>query len=140
MITPEQSLYQWMQRGLPKSIDCHRIENCAGSGMPDVNMCYEGFEIWVELKVLPLNMILLRPAQYAWGMRRGTAGGSVFIVNAHEDGLLSIWTYPHVTCTPYGKYARIVNTVDEGPFIIDRSMRFLLKFLFPACLFPDVKS
>lgn len=123
----EQQFYQWLRSNI--SGDVARIESVVGSGVPDVNICYNGCEIWVELKVLDPKRVLLRPEQYAWGMRRSNNGGSCFVVCKDiQNPVIHIWQYPHIECLPSGKYARIVTPSHK---IIDQDSRQLMKSLFP---------
>lgn len=56
-----------------------RIENTAGVGVPDVNICYKGREYWIELKVCQPE-ILVRVEQWAWHNRRMANGGKCFLL------------------------------------------------------------
>lgn len=49
-----------------------------GSGIPDTNGCFRGFEFWIEHKATDGYAVRLRSAQYAWGMRRARSEGRVF--------------------------------------------------------------
>lgn len=62
-----------------KQADCCAIENEAGSGIPDLNVCYKGKDFWIEIKYreeLPKRISTpalgkaLRPSQRIWFKRR----------------------------------------------------------------------
>jgi len=71
-------LSQHFQRNLPKW-DWQRVENSAvGRGVPDLNGCFDGVEVWIENKTTEGWKVGLRPEQSAWAARRARAGGRVF--------------------------------------------------------------
>lgn len=67
-----------------------RIETVAGSGIPDLNMCYEGVEVWVETKVVhSKTMVEVRPSQVAWHLQRHMHGGrTFFMIRVFRDIML----------------------------------------------------
>ena len=90
--------------------DVCRVENGVGAGMPDINICLLGMEVWIESKIhLGSRGVLLRKEQYAWGLRRANAGGSVFVVAFDETARYHVWHYPHFQVVPVAgdKYVRI---------------------------------
>lgn len=50
-----------------------------GRGVPDLNGCLRGVELWVECKVTAGWAVTLRPEQIGWLCRRARAGGRVFV-------------------------------------------------------------
>jgi hypothetical protein len=82
----ETRAFNHLKRLHPRA-DWQRIETWAGLGIPDVNGCKNGIEIWCELKQvnLPRNGIIKLPStkksvktQQGWMIRRARAGGRVF--------------------------------------------------------------
>jgi hypothetical protein len=72
-------LSQHFQKNLPLW-DWQRVENSAvGRGVPDLNGCFNGTEVWIENKTTEAWKVDLRPEQSAWAARRARAGGRVFI-------------------------------------------------------------
>ena len=57
-------------------------------GVPDTNACYGGTEIWVECKKTDTDRVDLETLQVGWLMRRGRAGGRVFVLvrKQHKGG------------------------------------------------------
>lgn len=55
-----------------------RIESLTGSGIPDVNLCIGGRELWIELK--RADTYIIKPSQLLWIHRRNTHGGAALIV------------------------------------------------------------
>lgn len=51
-----------------------------GRGIPDVNGCWQGVEVWVENKITSGWQVGLRPEQIGWIHRRARAGGRVFVL------------------------------------------------------------
>ena len=79
------SLLKGILEGVEK---CHysRIENGVEKGMPDVEICCEGIQVWVELKhdredkVGGKVLTELRSDQRIWLNNRALAGGRAFIL------------------------------------------------------------
>lgn len=72
-------LWPLIKAGLP-NWDFQRIETGGtGRGIPDVNGCLLGNEIWVELKGTDGWKPIIRPEQVGWAERRTRAGGRVFL-------------------------------------------------------------
>lgn len=70
---------------------CHRIENSAGIGQPDVNLAYRGAEVWLELKVMKGNQIEVRHSQFRWLRERMAMGlNNTFFVARHK-GEIKVW-------------------------------------------------
>jgi hypothetical protein len=105
-MTPEQKLWDFLRTVIPG--DTIRIENAAGNGTPDVNVCYEGDEIWIELKVCPRDKVLVRKEQRVWGFRRARSGGRVWIIN--RDGDFLYFYLHHIDCIKHDdKHQRIIS-------------------------------
>lgn len=51
-----------------------------GRGIPDINGCLDGIEVWVENKATDGWTAGLRPEQVGWIDRRARAGGRVFVL------------------------------------------------------------
>jgi len=62
-----------------------RIENAISVGVPDVNACHDGVEVWIELKTGSGNYISLRSSQLAWFIRRISVGGNLKVVYRVKD-------------------------------------------------------
>ena len=89
----EAGLYQRLRRKILAtfpSARIDRVENGLVDGMPDVNMCIKGKDVWLELKYIEgwpardttqvLGRRGLRPEQINWHIKQGLAGGTSFIV------------------------------------------------------------
>lgn len=58
-----------------------RIETgSTGRGIPDLNICHAGREVWVELKIVQGRRVELRPEQIAWHIRRHRSSGLPWIL------------------------------------------------------------
>ena len=77
----ESQLSTKIQKLLPEA-HWQRIENQVGVGCPDLNGCYQGKELWFELKIW--GGAKLRGAQASWHMRRRVVGGKSFILTYKE--------------------------------------------------------
>ena len=79
MATPERNLWLRLKEKLPKGTHHTRIENRAGSGIPDVLIAHS-VTFLVELKCIKGHKIALRPSQIAWNTSFSRAGGISFIL------------------------------------------------------------
>lgn len=59
-----------------------------GGGVPDLNGCYCGVEVWIEMKKAKHWRATIRPEQVGWAERRLDHGGRVFAaVRKSRDSL-----------------------------------------------------
>ena len=91
----ESNDYQTFKRNVPGPRDrLDRIENVVVNGMPDINMCIEGVELWIELKspTEPKRATTrlfgsnhkLSVDQKNWFLRHRTAKGFAYILIATD--------------------------------------------------------
>ncbi len=81
------------------------IEDKLACGVPDLNLCKNGFECWLELKVATRTRagtikLGLRPNQMAWAKDRTAAGGNWRLLigeKSTEDFLLLDWSFIRTT-------------------------------------------
>lgn len=112
----EKELYQKL-RDMLAPCDFVRIENGVGTGLPDINACYKGCEIWIEAKMTLPQGVLLRKFQHAWCLRRHAHGGIVYVIayaHAHPNAewpwpVLNVWKYVDVGVMPQGEYLKITT-------------------------------
>ena len=89
----EAGLYQRLRKKILAtfpSARIDRVENGLVDGMPDVNVCIGGKDVWLELKYIDswpardttqvLGRRGLRPEQINWHLKQAIAGGTSFIV------------------------------------------------------------
>lgn len=63
-----------------KMVDWCPIETGASApGVPDLNGCVEGVELWIECKTTASHTIKFRPMQPGWLSRRHRHGGTVWV-------------------------------------------------------------
>jgi hypothetical protein len=101
-MTPEQSFWKLLKPHIPGHV-C-RIENSCGSGMPDVNFCYQCRDIWLEIKadkLIPdnsrvgdsvVNPPCIRESQKIWHRARHLEGGDVIVVGRYKDTIVGLCT------------------------------------------------
>ena len=87
-----------------------RVENGIVDGMPDVNCCVNGQDLWLELKYIEswparastqvLGRKGLRPEQINWHIRQAAAGGDSYVIVGIGK---ETWVAPN-------KYARDINS------------------------------
>lgn len=61
------------------------------AGIPDINMCLDGKEVWVELKSGRLTTSSIKPGQYIWHIKRTQAGGTTWVVQRTDEGLIRVY-------------------------------------------------
>lgn len=111
----EKSAYKTFRDACPRNARLDRVENIVCAGMPDVNLCIEGVELWIEFKApkeprratTPLfgsNHKVLQ-SQINWFTRHTKAGGrGGFLISTNKR-----WIFVD------GKHAAELNlmTLDE---------------------------
>ncbi len=103
----EAQFYQKLKKNLPM-VHWMRIENSIGSGMFDINACYQGTEFWVELKEVYTIGVLLRPSQHAWAFQRAKAGSKLFVLGFEQHGPMYIYK-PPFTVEPYRRWLKVIS-------------------------------
>lgn len=85
-----------------------RVENLTMQGVPDINCCWDGKEIWIESKIYypEHNSPLLEPEQHAWGFRRTHNGGKVWVLALHGE-VIHAYKHKLVVELAASKYVRI---------------------------------
>ncbi len=83
MSQPEANFWKIVKKKLPAESRHWRIENRAGSGIPDVYIIWKSVPIWAELKVTKNNKILVSPTQISWHMAHSDSGGLSFFLAKH---------------------------------------------------------
>ena len=78
--TNEYKLYQLLKNNL-KNTHFTRIESHTELGIPDVNACHNGQEVWLELKANTRKDLGLSKYQIVWMKKRIKHGGNVWIAN-----------------------------------------------------------
>ena len=77
----ESQLWTLVKQHIPKDAHVQRIETgLTGKGVPDLNYCQNGKEIWIELKSIQGNKSQLSPFQIAWIHNRAKAGGNCYVL------------------------------------------------------------
>lgn len=92
MKSSEANFWGMISRGTKKlGVGWERIENSCGLGTPDLQGCYDGKDIWVELKVEKRGRVLVSPEQVLFMKRREAHGGRAWIVClGHDNGVETI--------------------------------------------------
>lgn len=117
-------------------VDWMRLENLVGTGMPDINGCLNGVEVWVETKLVKGNRIHFEPMQPAWIRKRTRAGGKVYIFARHKDTFLLWAGFPSewmLNGTPLSDGGLSVDYRDAAPVLkMDRpyDWKLLMEVLF----------
>lgn len=84
---PESKFKLEIRKALPE-VHWQPIESgTMMAGIPDMNGCYKGVEVWIETKIWPRK---LTPAQANWIIARYNAGGRVWIAVKRGTGI-KLW-------------------------------------------------
>lgn len=105
-MTPERNLAKWVLAALPPNCHAQRVEAVTGRGIPDLNLCLNGREWWLELKA-DHRLPKLRPEQFAWLHRRHRAGGRCGVIHRPEG-----WENWHFHSPANWK------TETQGPYVV----------------------
>lgn len=76
----EARFWDSLRNAAPAGAAMLRIEDSLGRGVPDVNICLNGVESWVELKIARGSKVEFQKGQLAWMVERTRAGGRCFVV------------------------------------------------------------
>lgn len=110
----EAALWQSLKAGIPEP-HWSRVENVAGTGIPDVNGCLRGREIWLELKMFSGNQLRVRNSQLVWMRKRIEAGGSVALLARKAD---SLWVIDGPVLIALASDPSIARPADEKSVIL----------------------
>lgn len=105
---PEARFWVTVRRHLPGHVI--RVENCIGNGTPDVNVCYEKQEAWIELKIKENGIYKIRKEQHVWGCLRARSGGRVFVLGFDpKTAHVHLHQYPFEVEPINDKYKKITR-------------------------------
>ena len=76
---PESKFWKQVKENL-SDIHWTRLENRIGQGIPDCYGISAGISVWLELKVIRSNKIVLSPFQKSWNFSHSLQGGRSFII------------------------------------------------------------
>jgi hypothetical protein len=117
-LKPESKFWKEVKENLP-NIHWTRFENRVAQGVPDCYGISDGISIWVELKVIRSNKILLSPFQKSWNFSHSLHGGRNFIM-AKALAPTLLYIFPGCTALSIGSIARLpahhwVINMDQVP-------------------------
>ena len=100
---PESKFWKQVKENL-SDIHWTRLENRIGQGIPDCYGISAGISVWVELKVIRSNKIVLSPFQKSWNFSHSLQGGRNFIMaTTFPQSLLYI--FPGIVAPSIGSIA-----------------------------------
>ena len=111
----ESYLWQQLRGSRPFSeadIDLNRVENSVGNGAPDVEGCWLGKQVWIELKIFKGNRVHFRYSQRTWIKRREKAGGHCYVL-ARKNNELRLYDAPALVSSP------VVDNAGERWFAVE---------------------
>lgn len=107
---PEANFKSWLTGRVPKHWHCQTIETTTGRGIPDLNICNDAGEMWLEIKAAHKRPHL-RPEQYAWISRRHACGGKAFVLHRCDEDIFTwaIYGPPNWETRVSGSYVEIIS-------------------------------
>lgn len=128
MNTLEKTFWKLLSGHLPVGAHAQRIETGGtGLGIPDVNICFEGVELWWELKIVEGKRVALTPEQVVWHHRRARAGGVSYILARDKVDGARKGKYDRIHLWP-GRMAPLVK--EQG--VAAPSLMFAAPFDWPT--------
>jgi len=107
----ESGFWSELREGLSSEVASTRVENTVAQGMPDVNACRRGTEVWIELKMMKSGRLKLRHSQINWMMRRVQMAKqrNVFVA-ARAPNQIHIWKATTILPVAYQKQRMLAPT------------------------------
>lgn len=107
------------------------LESNTTLGIPDINICYQGTELWFELKVLRGDNIYLEKFQPQFHLSRNRVGGHCYILAGNTEEVViakisepsDIWKGEDV-----GKFIKF--NVNDLPLVIQYTKPFNWREMF----------
>ena len=92
MAKTEKTLSTILKQNLPKKTFFQRIENRVGEGIPDTFICMDGYNFFIELKIIKNNRIILQKSQIAWNIKYSRCNGvSFFLASSPKERCLFLF-------------------------------------------------
>lgn len=132
-VTTEKNMWDKLRPWLNAYGIAIRIENGVGEGLPDVLFISGGRVIFIELKVLHGNRIILRRFQYAMATRvrhHIENKNYIFAVDTGED--ISLFTFEQIrglSVNPLANESISIDLSTTVPFVTLDAMDDVLYFL-----------
>lgn len=129
----ERAFYEYIAPKLRAHGHLQRIESGQTSpGIPDMCLCINGIEAWIELKVASPH-VLLRKEQYAWGVSASAYGRKCYVLawDPEVEHVL-LWGFACFRVEPVGRGDKYVRIVTPPRFTASRSViaEFLITNVF----------
>ena len=86
-----KNFVKWFKDLYPNGHIQNIESEATAAGIPDINICKGGKDIWVELKSGSLTKASIKPGQFVWHIKRNQAGGTTWIVQRIDNGLINIF-------------------------------------------------
>jgi hypothetical protein len=102
-VKPESKFWKQIKENLP-DIHWTRLENRIGQGIPDCYGIKDGISVWLELKVIRSNKIVLSPFQKSWNFNHSLQGGRNFIIATTFPQRL-LYIFPGIVAPSIGSIA-----------------------------------
>lgn len=86
-----KNFVSWFKQFYPNGHIQNIESEATSAGIPDINACKGGKDIWVELKSGPLTKASIKPGQFIWHIKRNQAGGTTWLVQRTDNGRIRIY-------------------------------------------------
>jgi len=113
---PEAYFYNQIKSAIGDICHLQRIETSTALGVPDLNLCYFGTELWIELKITKHktgDYPLLTPFQYAWGIQRLKHFGNSLVLSKHlPTNTMNLRTFRSIEHKRQKRFVKIISPPD----------------------------
>lgn len=80
----EKEFRRWIVTNAGKEWMMQTIETSTGTGVPDLFMCVDGYQLWAELKSTSLTHCYMRISQWRWFCKLCARGGFGLLIIKRE--------------------------------------------------------
>lgn len=87
-----KNFVKWFRELYPRDHIQNIESEATSAGIPDINACKGGKDIWIELKSGPLTKASIKPGQFIWHIKRAQAGGTTWVVQRMYDGMINVFS------------------------------------------------
>lgn len=89
--TFRKNFIKWFKELYPKDHIQNIESEATAAGVPDINACKGGKEIWIELKSGPLTKASIKPGQFVWHIKRAQAGGTTWVIQRTDRSQINVF-------------------------------------------------
>lgn len=110
----EQEFKKWILKNATNDWLFQTIETSTGSGVPDLFVCTDGYQGWIELKSCANNRCYMRISQWRWMNKLSSRGGcGLLVIKRETDKRVDIYNMLDLRRigTPNSDFIKGVNII-----------------------------